>query len=157
AYNAMRVTDLPERYKCLREREIDRRRAAGIPLDLAYDDIQELLDPFYRSYRCSDGRQFYLVAASHRRHVAAALELLGIDGSLPARFDPWLPTSEWPDDCTLFAYPMSERWTRELGERIARAFATRTSAEWERLFGAAGVPGAAQRTTREWLASEHAL
>ncbi len=77
AYNAMQIAGLPERYKSLREREIDRRRRRGEPFDVLYADLQGYLDPFYKSYPCRDGRPFYLVCASHTSHPPRALELLG--------------------------------------------------------------------------------
>ena len=54
SYNSYQVADLPERYKTMREHEIERRRAANIDFDLSYDQLQEYLDPFYRSYKCAD-------------------------------------------------------------------------------------------------------
>ncbi|MCP5086356.1 MAG: hypothetical protein GY952_06085, partial [Rhodobacteraceae bacterium] len=60
-YNAMQIENYPERYKSPREREIERRRTAAEPMDMTYEDIQEYLDPFYRSYFCADGRPFYVV------------------------------------------------------------------------------------------------
>jgi crotonobetainyl-CoA:carnitine CoA-transferase CaiB-like acyl-CoA transferase len=40
-YNAMYVENYPERYKSPREREIERRRSTGEPMNMAYEDIQE--------------------------------------------------------------------------------------------------------------------
>ena len=163
AYNSMTVEELPERYKSLREREIERRRAAGQAMDMSYQDLQEILDPFYRSYLCADGRLFYAVCSSHSRHPVKALELLGLWDELKAAGipcdDPYLPMSQWADgaDCTLLAYPLTKPWSDRVSGRMKQAFAARGAFEWEALFGAAGVPGAAHRTTREWINSEHAL
>ena len=163
AYNSMRIEPLPARYKALREVEIERRRADGTPLDLDYDAVQGLLDPLYRSYTCADGRPFLSVCLSHRRHPVKLLELAGLleqarAAGLPM-FDPYLPSDCWPDgaDCTLFAHPLSARWTLWLASRLAGAFAGRPSAAWEQAFGRHGLPGAAHRTTREWLADSHAV
>lgn len=163
AYNAMQIKGLPERYKSLREREIDRRRRSGEPFDLSYADLQGYLDPFYKTYLCGDGRPFYLVCASHASHPLRALEVLGlrdelVDEGLPLA-DPYLPTEQWPQgtDCTVFAYPLSRQLADRLSQRMATAFLRRSSMEWEQDFGNAGVPGCAHRTTREWLRSEHAL
>jgi crotonobetainyl-CoA:carnitine CoA-transferase CaiB-like acyl-CoA transferase len=163
AYNSMHVEPLPARYKALRELEIERRRADGTPLDLDYDAVQRLLDPLYRSYTCADGRPFLAVCVSHRRHPVKLLQLTGVLDEAEAAglpmFDPYLPSDRWPDgaDCTLFAHPLSRRWTHWLSSRLGSAFARRTSAAWEEAFGRHGLPGAAHRTTREWLADEHAL
>ena len=53
-YNSIHIENYPERYKTQREREIERRRAEGLPMDVGYQDLQGLLDPFYRSYRCKE-------------------------------------------------------------------------------------------------------
>ncbi len=59
AYNSLWIADLPQRYQSLREREIARRRAQGLPMNLAYEQLQTLLDPFYKSYPFGDGRRIY--------------------------------------------------------------------------------------------------
>ncbi len=75
AYNAMHVEDYPQRYKSLRERERDRRIEAGEPMNLSYQECQSFCDPFYRVYRCADGRFFYPVAGSHATHSPRILRL----------------------------------------------------------------------------------
>ena len=124
AYNSLWVADLPQRYQSLREREIARRRANGLPMNLAYEELQTLLDPFHKSYPCRDGRRIYLVCSSHATHPERALELLGlwdemVQAGLPC-FDPYLPRSAWPAgaDCTLRALPLSQAWSD--GSRAAR-------------------------------------
>ncbi|MFQ3227958.1 MAG: crotonobetainyl-CoA:carnitine CoA-transferase CaiB-like acyl-CoA transferase, partial [Porticoccaceae bacterium] len=47
SYNSYEIDDLPERYKTMREKEIEHRRANNIAFDLSYDQLQEYLDPFY--------------------------------------------------------------------------------------------------------------
>jgi crotonobetainyl-CoA:carnitine CoA-transferase CaiB-like acyl-CoA transferase len=161
AYNSLWVYELPERYKSLREREIARRRNADLPMNLTYDELQEFLDPFYRSYLCKDGRPFYVVSGSHATHAERALKVLGIWEEMVASgvpvVDPYRPTREWPSgiDCTLRAYPVTEPWATRLTRRMAEIFRTKDSAEWERLFGEAGAPAAAHKTTQEWLHSAH--
>lgn len=54
-YNSIKVENMPERYLIQRELEIERRRLEGLPMNLNYEDLQELLDPFFRSYMCKDG------------------------------------------------------------------------------------------------------
>jgi crotonobetainyl-CoA:carnitine CoA-transferase CaiB-like acyl-CoA transferase len=161
AYNSLSIARLPQRYLSLREREIARRRALGLPMNLSYEQLQTLLDPFYKSYLCRDGRRIYVVCSSHATHPQRALKLLGlweemVRAGLPC-FDPYLPQSEWPagEDCTLRALPLSQPWADRLAGRMAEVFLTRDSFEWERLFGEAGVPAAAHRTTQEWIHSDH--
>ena len=158
AYNSMHVADVPPRYRSRREQAIERGAR-----DLSYDDVQTLLDPFYRTYWCADGRPFYVVAVSHRRHPRRLLEVLGIweeavAAGLPVH-DPYLPTSSWPEgvDCTLLAHPISTVWAAWLSERIAAVLRSRSSQEWEELFAAHGIPGVATRTTAEWLNTDHAV
>jgi crotonobetainyl-CoA:carnitine CoA-transferase CaiB-like acyl-CoA transferase len=162
-YNAMYVENYPDRYKSPREREIERRRASGEPMNMAYQEIQGYLDPFYRTYTCADGRPFYVVCASHKHHVANALKLMGLWEEMQAEglpdFDAYLPTDQWPEgqDCTLTAYPFSPAWAKTISAAMSQVFKTRSAFEWEEIWGEAGIPAAAHRTTREWLQSEHAL
>ena len=161
AYNAMHVDGYPERYKSLRERELDRRRAAGEPMNLSYDECQAFCDPFYRVYRCADDRFFYPVAGSHATHSQRILELLGLWDEFKndlTVFDAFLNTSEWPAEpgWTMSNYPAPKVWADRLSKRMAEAFKTRTAFEWEEIFGNNRAPGAAVRTTEEWLNSEHA-
>ena len=163
AYNAMHVENYPDRYKSLREREIERRRAAGEPMDMDYKDLQEFLDPFYRTYVCADGRPFYVVCASHAAHPVKCLQVLGLWEEMEAagipQVDPYVSIRDWPEgvDCTLPAYPLSRPWADKVAAGMKAAFLKRGAFEWEEIFGRAGVPGCAHRTTQEWLGSEHAL
>jgi crotonobetainyl-CoA:carnitine CoA-transferase CaiB-like acyl-CoA transferase len=96
-YNCQQVEDYPDRYKSPRELEIDRRRAAGEPMDMGFADLQDFLDPFYRTYPCADGRGFYVVAASHREHPKRVLQALGLDvllAELPD-FDVYADQADW--------------------------------------------------------------
>ncbi len=160
---AMQVENYPDRYKSPSEREIERRLAVGEPMNMAYEDIQELLDPCYRSYFCADGRPFYVVCAFHKHHVAKALKLMGLWEDMKAEglpeFDAYLPVDQWPEgqECTLGAYPFSPYWAKTISTGLKRVFKTRTAFEWEEIWGKAGIPAAAHRTTEEWLQSEHAL
>ncbi len=161
AYNSMWLEDMPKRYTSLREREIARRRAAALPMNLTHQELQSFLDPFYRSFLCRDGRPFYVVSVSHVTHAERALKVLGIWDELVAagipRADPYRPIRDWPGgiDSTIKAYPVTEPWASRISGRMAEAFLTKDSDEWERLFGEAGAPGAAHRTTLEWLRSVH--
>ncbi len=162
AYNSQRVERYPERYKSPREKEIEHRRSAGLPMDMSFEDLQEFLDPFYRSYHCSDGRQFYVVSASHTDHAKRTLKTLGLWEEIKAagipEVDDWYrPMREWPSDCALGMYPLSPHWAALVSKAMSKAFLTKTADEWEHLFGEKRVPGRAHRTTREWLHSKHAL
>ncbi len=163
AYNSMHVEGLPDRYKSPRELEIERRRANAEPLNLQYPDLQEFLDPFYRTYRCQDGRPFYAVCSSHSRHPINCLKVLGIWQEVEAAGIPthsaYLDIADWPEgaDCTLVSYPLSPDWASFVSERMKTAFATRPAYEWQQIFGDAGVPGCAHQLTQEWLNSDHAL
>jgi crotonobetainyl-CoA:carnitine CoA-transferase CaiB-like acyl-CoA transferase len=163
-YNSMHIENYPDRYKSPREKEIERRHAAGEAFDLSFSELQDFLDPFYRSYFCADSRPIYVVSASHRGHVRRTLEVLGLleealAAGIPELEDWYLSTRDWPEgvDCALGLYPLSRRWADWLSEQMKTRFRDKTSFEWERLFDEAGVPAVAHRTTREWLNSEHAL
>ncbi|WP_206813102.1 CoA transferase [Paradesulfitobacterium ferrireducens] len=163
-YNSKYVENYPERYLSQREIEIAKRRKAGQPMNLDYEDLQEFLDPFYRSYYCADGRPVYLVACSQVTHSHKALKVLGLldealEAGLPELNDWYLDKDQWPEgvDCALGLYPLSKKWADWLAPKMKERFQEKTSFEWEQIFGEAGAPLAAHRTTKEWLNSEHAL
>ena len=163
AYNSMHVDNLPDRYKSPRELEIERRKSGKEPLDLDYADLQEYLDPFYRTYFCKDGRPFYAVCSSHSRHPIACLKVLGLWDEFEAAgiptHSPYMNIVDWPkdQDCTIISYPLSKHWASKVSGRMKEAFKTRSAIEWQQTFGDAGVPGCAHQSTQEWLNSEHAL
>ncbi|MGY4408336.1 crotonobetainyl-CoA:carnitine CoA-transferase CaiB-like acyl-CoA transferase [Bradyrhizobium sp. LB7.1] len=162
AVRSMHVDGLPTRYRSLREREIERRRQAGAPFDLNYDELQSYLHALYRTYQCADDRRFYIASSSQVNHPKRALALLGLLEEVTAdgipMFDPYLPTRLWPSgsDCTL-GDVLSLRWNTALTARIAAVFEREPSSHWEALFGDRKVPGAAVRTTQEWLQEDHPL
>lgn len=163
-YNSMVVENTPERYKSLREREIERRRAAGEPLNMSYDELQEYLDPFYRSYVCADGRPVYVVSSCHVNHAHKTLNAMGLleearEAGIPELDDWYCSSRTWPEgvDCALGLYPLSKPWADWVSTRMKQRFLDKTSMEWEDIFGNAGAPVSAHRTTQEWLHSEHAL
>ncbi len=158
-YNCEQIEDYPERYKSPREVELDRRAAAGSPMDLSFAALEEFLDPFYRTYTCADGRGFYVVAGSVKTHPRRVLETLGLAdlaNDLPD-FDAYLDQSDWPDDWSLRNYPVGDSDRARVSSAMKAAFLTRPSDEWEALFGAAKAPATAQRSSKEWLADPHAL
>lgn len=160
-YNSIKVDNYPERYKTQREAEIERRRTQGLPMDLSYEALQDLLDPFYRSYRCKDGRMFYLVCPSHKSHAKRCLQTLGVYDELVAlglqeEEDTYLPVREWKSDVSLGVYPMPKVWADRITARLKEVFLTRTAKEWERISGKAKFPGAPQRWLQEWINDDHA-
>ncbi|SFR18634.1 CoA transferase [Poseidonocella sedimentorum] len=160
-YNSIKVSDMPERYLTQREQEIERRRIEGLPMNMTYEDLQELLDPFFRSYMCKDGRMFYVVCPSHKHHARRCLEVLGlyeemVEDGLQEEDDTYRPQSDWATDTSLGVYPMPKVWADKIAARMKEVFMTRTSHEWKRMFGRAGIPGAPQRWLQEWINDEYA-
>lgn len=161
SYNSIKVDDLPGRYKTQREKEIERRRIEGLPMNLGYEELQELLDPFYRSYKCKDGRMFYVVCPSHKHHAKRCLKTLGIydelvEEGLVEVEDTYRPISEWETDASLGVYPLPKHWADLIAEKMKAVFLTRTSKEWEKIFGRGKFPGAPQRWLQEWIHDDHA-
>ena len=158
-YNCEQIEDYPERYKSPREVELDRRVAEDLPMNLSFGELEEFLDPFYRTYTCADGRGFYVVAGSVKTHPRRVLEALGLKelaDELPD-FDAYLDTADWPDDWSLRNYPVGDRDRARVSSAMKAAFLTKPSHEWEALFGTAKAPATAQRFSKEWLADPHAL
>jgi len=160
-YNSIEVQGIPERYKTQREKEIERRREEGLPLNISYDELQDLLDPFFRNYKCKDGRMFYVVCPSHRGHVQRCLKTLGlydelVAEGLPDEEDTYQPSSEWKADAAMGIYPLPKHWADHIAQRMKDVFITRTAKEWEKRFGRARCPGAPQRWLQEWINDDHA-
>ena len=158
-YNCEQIEDYPERYKSPREVELDRRAAQNLPMDLAFRELSEFLDPFYRTYTCSDGRGFYVVSGSVATHPRRVLETLGLKDladELP-EFSAYLDTKDWPAEWSMRNYPVGVSDRARVSLAMKAAFLTKPSHEWEDLFGAAKAPATAQRFTKEWLADPHAL
>lgn len=161
SYNSIHIDNYPERYKTQREQEIERRRREGLPMDVSYEALQEFLDPFYRSYKCKDGRMFYVVCPSHKYHAKRCLQALGLYDELVAEglreeIDTYLPVSEWTSDVSLGVYPLPKYWADKIAARMKDVFLTRTAKEWERIFGKGQFPGAPQRWLQEWISDDHA-
>jgi len=160
SYNSYLIEDLPNRYKTMREHEIEKRKDQQIPMDLSYSDLQEYLDPFYRTYQCADGRMFYCVCPSHRNHAKRALQALGIyeelvNEGLPEVDDLHMPIAEWDGETSIGVYPLPKKWADIISVKMKRAFLTKTSTQWGVIFGEGKIPGAPHRTTQEWVNSEH--
>ncbi len=162
SYSSIKVSDMPARYRTPRELEIERRRNVGETFDMSYDVLQEYLDPFYRTYKCLDGRYFYCVTPSHPTHARRCLQALGLYDELVAEGLPeidnlYTPQSSWNTETALGVYPLSEKWARIISQKMKGAFATKTSGEWGKIFGEGMVPGAPHRSTEEWVQDPHSL
>lgn len=160
SYNSYVVDDLPERYKTMRELEIERRRAENLPLDVSYADLQELLDPFYRTYECAEDSKFYCVCPSHRTHAKRCLQVLGLyeellAEGLPDITDLHTPVSQWDGETSIGVYPLPKKWADIISEKMKLVFITKTAEEWGVIFGEGQIPGAPHQTTRQWVNSEH--
>lgn len=162
SYNSYLVENLPERYKTMREHEIAHRRENNIAMDLSYDELQEYLDPFYRTYECADGRMFYCVCPSHRNHAKRALQVLGIYDELIAEGLPEIedlhqPIAEWEAETSIGVYPQPKAWADRIAKKMKAAFLKKTAAEWGVAFGEGQIPGAPHQTMQEWIHDEHSL
>ncbi|SDP51200.1 CoA transferase [Desulforhopalus singaporensis] len=163
-YNSMYIEDCPDRYLSLRELEIARRKKEGQALNMSYDEIQEYMDPFYRSYFCKDGRPMYVVCTCHIDHCHKALKVMGLydqvrEAGLSDLDDWYLSTSEWPEglDCALGLYPLTKKWADLVSEMMKKRFLEKTSSEWQALFDEGNVPIVRHHYAREWLNHEHPL
>ncbi len=159
SYNCERIEDYPSRYMSPRELEIARREREHLPLNLNYRQLTELLDPFYRTYRCADGRGLYVVSGSVVSHPRRVLETLGLQDLLQELpdFDAYLDTKQWPASWSLRNYPVGSEDRVRIVAAMEQAFLTRPAHEWQRLLGENKAPAAAQCWTREWLCDPHAL
>ena len=160
-YNSMAFEGMPERYKTRRLIEFERRQEANEPMNLTYEEIQELLDPTYRNYLCADGRPFYNETVGIPRHVIDGLKLHGVFDEFVAEglplVDPWTSSNEWGDATFAISSGVSSQtWADKISSHLKASFLTKTSREWETLFEEWRLAGAAQQTTQEWLNEEHA-
>ncbi|WP_447819194.1 CaiB/BaiF CoA transferase family protein [Rhodococcus sp. C26F] len=106
----------------------------------AWSDEREanLIDggaPFYRTYRCSDGR-FIAVGALESQFYAALLDGLDLEAS---EFGEQMDTSGWA----------------RMGERFAAVFATRTRDYWARVFSGSEACVTPVLTWEEALDDDH--
>ena len=69
-------------------------------MNFSFAGVKAMLDPFFYSYTCKDGRLYYLVATAHQKHQRTALEVLGLWEEMQQRGIPqgdlYRPASEWP-------------------------------------------------------------
>lgn len=162
SYNSINIENMPERYLTMREQEIATRRQQQRPMDVSYQELQEYLDPFYRTYQCADGRYFYVVCPSHRNHSKRCLKITGlydelIAQGLPEVEDLFQPISQWQGETSIGVYPLPKKWADIISAKMKQVFLTKTSTEWGVIFGENGIPGAPHRSTQEWLNSQHCI
>ena len=139
------VIGVARHYRNARKRRID---DGAYPI--TWEELQGLFDPFFSTYVCLDGRQFYLVCPSHASHQRKALEILGI----PMDVIPEVDTYDCRAEPGLGCGNLSDEQATRLRPLLREAFKTQTAIEWESRFGASGVPGAAARTAMEWYTDE---
>ena len=153
------IHDLPQRYHLAEEYEYKRRLAHGEPLDMSYEEVLSLvsLDPFYRRYRCKDGRNYFVCCTGNKGHVERLLQGFGVWEELLAEGLPthdtmtsssnWLPRGEG----SVYDWPLYDPWASRIQDMLSERFRTKTALQWEAWFAERGIPGAMDRTTEEWL------
>jgi crotonobetainyl-CoA:carnitine CoA-transferase CaiB-like acyl-CoA transferase len=113
-------------------------------------------------YRASDGRFILPMAGPNRRLTQRALRALGLwDEALAAGmvdadvFDPANAAYARRNlaDSLALSFPLAS----QLADKLAAAFAKRTSAEWERYLAAQGVPAAIVLSWDDWRKDRDAL
>ena len=123
-------------------------------MNLSYPAVKALLDPFFHTYQCRDGRAFYVVAVAHAVHQERCLKALGVWDALVQlglpRGDCWRDSDQWEQRCILGTFPLTDaHWIQTIKTHMAAAFLTKASADWEQIFAEQKIPGALVRTTRE--------
>ena len=51
-HNSISIDNCPERYLNMREKEIARRKKLKLPMNLNYNQVCKLMDPFFSIYFC---------------------------------------------------------------------------------------------------------
>jgi len=167
AYNVIKIDGKPKRYKDLRELEVERRKQNNTPLDLTYDEVfsYKYMDPFYRPYRCSDGRMYYVVSIAHTEHATRVMKSLDVYENIINKIrasgysiieDVYLPKSQWKNNQGSFnTYPISREWSDFMNIELEKAFLTKTSFEWEKTLSKSAAIGGSHRTLHEWMNEAH--
>ena len=162
SYNSIVVSGITDRYKCLRQQEIESRLESGKPMDVKYEQLHEYLDPFYRTYTCGDGRQIYIVLPAHHNHVTRILKLTGLHQQLMDEGFPNLPavglhthSRNLTELANVGMYPINRKWARHIAPRMEAAFLTKSAFEWFELFGEWGIPATPHLRHSEWINDAH--
>ncbi len=166
AFNIIKIYGKPERYLDLRNQEVQRRKTEGLAFDLTYDEVfsSKFMDPFYRPYKCKDGRTYYVVSIAHITHATRVMKSLGVyervvqkieDNGYSIIEDVYLPKTQWEKQGSFNTYPVSREWSDFINEELEDAFLTKASWEWEKILSDAGAVGGVHRTLHEWMNNEH--
>lgn len=166
AYNAIDIENQPKRYTNLREKEIQRRTENNIPFDMSYEDLfsSKYMDPFFRPYKCKDGRTYYLVSIAHKEHPVRVMKALNVYESILEKIndmgsysidDVYLPKKSWGKAGSFSTYPISPEWSEMINIELEVAFLTKTALEWEKELSNVGAVGGMHRTLKEWMLSKH--
>ncbi|MDN4056441.1 CoA transferase [Massilia sp. YIM B02763] len=119
--------------------------------------IERFLDtqmpPFFRNYRCGDGREVFITVIDNVGHIEKLLSAMDLADEIDAmglRRGNVLDMP--PSSDNIYAYRTTTAGLKKLAERIEKKFLTRSALEWEDWLSKHGVPAAVQRTTAEWAA-----
>ena len=160
SYNHLKLHGLPERYVDWRGMAV--RQGCKPPLPEA--EVQRLIDPLYRSYRCADGRWYYLATPAHRRLVEGVLRHFGIwDNAIAEGLgtdDAYLSSCRWQsrENGSIYGPPrLSQEWVDRIGRDLTAAFAQKNGDDVERELAEAGLCGAVVRRSTEWMDDPHAI
>ncbi|MGQ7296404.1 CoA transferase [Quadrisphaera sp. KR29] len=154
----LRTVGQPKRYNepALPTRLIDGLDLRTLPPGLAAGASRVLngqMPPWFRNYRCADGRDLFVIVIDNQNHIDKLLRALELDAFAA---DVGLQRGDVLDAPPLkdnvYAYRSNTRALKRLQRRMQGLFATRPAAHWEQVLGEAGVPCAMQRTTNEWRA-----
>ena len=123
------------------------------------------MDPFYRPYKCKDGRYYYVVSIAHDQHAKRVMEAAGVyetvlkkikQSGLSQIDDVYLSRSKWGNQASFKTYPVSREWSKFISQELEKAFLKKTCFEWEEILAKQGAVGGAHRTFREWMHEKHA-
>ena len=165
AFNVINIHNKPDRYKDLRELEVARRKKENIAFNLTYDEIfsYKYMDPFYRPYKCKDGRFYYVVSIAHRDHASRVMKSLGVYDSVLQKIkemgysemeDVYLPKSQWKNKVSYNIYPVSSEISDFINKELEQAFLKKNSFDWEKILADAGAVGGTHRTLNEWMTNQ---
>jgi crotonobetainyl-CoA:carnitine CoA-transferase CaiB-like acyl-CoA transferase len=120
-----------------------------------YEDLDDLMDPFYSHYVCRDETLLYIVAPCHEKHQVLVLRSLNLSEELQH-----IPHADPYNTSTQKKYGIGGNQTgvtgKDIKKQIAQKLQDKTAFEWEIILGEQGVPCCAHRSFVDWLQSDHA-